>query len=297
MGDIIHVLQEYFLNSVSNLHIVIASTTLIILALGLYLIRAKSKPVYLVDFACYKPPDSLRVPEAHFLEYAETANFFNQESKDFQEKLLLRSGIGCESCMPVRVHQMPPDTSIASSTAEIEEVLFTIVGELLPKTNTNPKAIDILVTNCSLFCPTPSISSMVAKRFGFRDDVKSFSLAGMGCSAGLLAVSLAKDWLRAHPHSTALVLSMESVSANGYKGKVKSMLIANVLFRMGGAAILLSNRPHHAAAAKYELRHLVRTHVGADDKAYRQEHSYIEASGGSNYPIEFSKNFTLYIRS
>ena len=85
--------------------------------------------------------------------------------------------------------------------------------------------------------------------------------------------------MQVHPNSYALVVSMENITLNWYFGNDRSMLVSNCLFRMGGAAILLSNRPHHAAAAKYELRHLVRTHVGADDKAYRQEHSYMEASG------------------
>lgn len=47
------------------------------------------------------------------------------------------------------------------------------------------------------------------------------------------------------------------------------MLLANCLFRMGGAAILLSNRRKDASRAKYSLLHLVRTHKGADDASYR----------------------------
>jgi hypothetical protein len=47
------------------------------------------------------------------------------------------------------------------------------------------------------------------------------------------------------------------------------MLMPNCLFRVGGAAILLSNRRRDAFRAKYELQHTVRTHLGANDLAYR----------------------------
>lgn len=91
----------------------------------------------------------------------------------------------------------------------------------------------------------------------------------MGCSAGILSICLAKDLLKVHKNSLALVLSMEAVTPNGYAGKKKSMLLPNILFRMGGAAILLSNRKQDKGMAKYELEHLVQTHIGSDDEAYQ----------------------------
>ncbi|KAL9321484.1 hypothetical protein ACSQ67_013323 [Phaseolus vulgaris] len=152
---------------------------------------------------------------------------------------------------------------------EVELVLFRIVKDLLSKHKVNPKRIDILVSNCSLFCPTPSIASMIINKFGFRSNIKSVNLSGMGCSAGLLSINLAKDLLKVHNNSLALVLSMEAVAPNGYRGNDKSMLIANVLFRMGGAAILLSSRKQDKSVAKYKLQHLVRTHRGSNDQAYK----------------------------
>lgn len=46
------------------------------------------------------------------------------------------------------------------------------------------------------------------------------------------------------------------------------MLIPNTLFRMGGAAIMLTSKETERPRAKYELQHLVRVHLGADDVAY-----------------------------
>ena len=44
-----------------------------------------------------------------------------------------------------------------------------------------------------------------------------------------------------YPNSTALVVSTENITQNWYFGNDRSMLIPNCLFRVGGAAIVLSN--------------------------------------------------------
>ena len=56
--------------------------------------------------------------------------------------------------------------------------------------------IDILVVNCSLFNPTPSLSAMIINHFKMRSNIVSYNLAGMGCSAGVIAVNLAKELLQ-----------------------------------------------------------------------------------------------------
>ena len=70
------------------------------------------------------------------------------------------------------------------------------------------------------------------------------------------------------PSSYALVVSMESMTLNWYSGNNRSMLITNCLFRMGAAAILLSNQSSDRHHSKYQLIHTVRTHKGADDQCY-----------------------------
>lgn len=248
----------------TNLHFV-AATVLLLAILYIYL---RSNQIYLVDFSCYLPPDHLRVPVSTLIEHFHCCNVFDQDSVDFQVKVCERSSIGSEACMPAAMHQIPPDPALNLAQEETQMVLFTIVEELLSKHNINPKSVDILVSNCSLFCPTPSITSIVINKFGFRSNIKSVSLSGMGCSAGILSISLAKDLLKVHKNSLALVLSMEAVTPNGYTGKAKSMLLTNTLFRMGGAAILLSNKREDKLRAKYNLEHLVRTHLGSDDQSY-----------------------------
>ncbi|KAK4254372.1 hypothetical protein QN277_009767 [Acacia crassicarpa] len=274
------------------------SAAMFILIIVLSFLKLRSRNVYLVDFSCFLPPSNLRVPPSNFTEHFEICGI-SREMIDFQSKVLERSGIGPEACVPDPIHEIPPNVSFQSAQEEIELVLFTTVQDLLNKHKVHTKNIDILVSNCSLFCPTPSITSMIINKFGFKSNIKSVSLSGMGCSAGMLSISLAKDLLRVHKNSLALVVSMEVLSPNGYKGINKSKLVANVLFRMGGAAILLSNKKQDKKIAKYELKHLVRTHLGSNENAYKCVYQEPDEAGhvGVSLSRELLKVAALSLRT
>merc|ERR1719424_1973654 len=123
-------------------------------------------------------------------------------------------------------------------------MMFRAVEEVLASTRTRPEKVDILIVNCSLFCPTPLLSAMIVNKFGMRSDVLSYNLGGMGCSASVIAVDLAAKLLTSaeNRNCRALVVSTENITQNWYRGNDRSMLLSNCLFRYGAAAVLLSNR-------------------------------------------------------
>ncbi|CAB4267785.1 unnamed protein product [Prunus armeniaca] len=141
------------------------AATVLIIAVIYFMFR--SKCIYPINFTCYRPPDILRVTKLNYIEHIKTDKLAEEESISFQAKVLERSGIGVESCIPVSLHEIPVDTSLGATTKKTEMVLFTVVNDLLSKHKINPKSIDILVSNCSLFCPMPSITSVILNKFGF----------------------------------------------------------------------------------------------------------------------------------
>lgn len=66
-----------------------------------------------------------------------------------------------------------------------------------------------------------------------------------------------------------LIAGTENILMNLYNGNQRSMLITNCIFRLGGVALLLSNHPADRRRAKYKLTHMVRTHLGGVDEAYK----------------------------
>ncbi|CAI9118332.1 OLC1v1019891C1 [Oldenlandia corymbosa var. corymbosa] len=250
-----------------NLVTVILCSALLVF-LGTLYFMTRPRKVYLVDFACYKPGTEVMCPKELFMERSKQAGIFSEENLAFQKKILERSGLGQKTYFPEALLQVPANPSMAEARKEAEMVMFGAIDQLLQKTGVKAKDIGILVVNCSLFCPTPSLSAMIVNHYKLRGNILSYNLGGMGCSAGLISIDLAKQLLQVQPNSYALVVSMENITLNWYFGNNRSMLVSNCIFRMGGAAILLSNKSSDRRRSKYQLIHTVRTHKGADDRSY-----------------------------
>ncbi|KAI8477402.1 MAG: FAE1/Type III polyketide synthase-like protein-domain-containing protein [Monoraphidium minutum] len=230
------------------------------------------RPVYLVDFSVYKPPEELKV---NYLESQKASRQWKEckeENFEFISRIFQRSGISAENTyLPPwinPVHSKVPKYDMDTAKKEAEMVMCGAVADLLEKTGTRPQDIDVLITNCSIYCPTPSLASMLVNHFKFRQDVQSYHLGGMGCGNGVMALSLLRDLLQARPNCRALFVPAEITTYCFYPGLQKDFMVANAIFRMGGAAVLLSNQPRFARSAKYELVHNVRVHTGADDGSY-----------------------------
>ncbi|XP_043713279.1 3-ketoacyl-CoA synthase 4-like [Telopea speciosissima] len=246
---------------------VMVCVTLLVFGSTVYFLT-RPRPVYLVDFACYRPPSHLKVQFDRFMKHSTLMGHFNESSLGFQRKILERSGLGEETYVPEAMQYIPPRPSMEAAREEAEQVMFGALDILFKNTNLNPNHIGVLVVNCSLFNPTPSLAAMIVNKYKLRGNIKSYNLGGMGCSAGVIAIDLAKDMLQVHRNTYAVVVSTENITQNWYFGNDKSMLIPNCLFRMGGAAVLLSNKGGDRRRAKYKLLHTVRTHRGADDTAF-----------------------------
>ncbi|WOK98521.1 hypothetical protein Cni_G07233 [Canna indica] len=229
---------------------------------------SRPRAVYLVDFACHVPPPALQAPTRILEDNIRRCAIFDEPAKEFQIKVFTRSGLGDETYLPEALHCLQPCHSMAVAREETEQVIFAALDALFKNTSVDPRDIGILVVNCSLFNPVPSLSAVIVNRYKLRNEIRSFNLGGMGCSAGVIAVDLVRDLLQVNCSTYAVVVSTENITRNWYLGRRRSMLITNCLFRLGGSAVLLSNRPADRRRAKYRLAHVVRTHRGADDEAY-----------------------------
>ncbi|XP_062103544.1 3-ketoacyl-CoA synthase 15 [Humulus lupulus] len=242
---------------------------LFVLIVYVYFHYLTPRPTYLLDYACYRPPSDLKISRVEFIELARKSGNFTEASIDSQWRVLKKCGIGDETYMPRIVFQPDYKITLNDGREEAALVMFGAINELFAKTKIRPKDIGILVVNCGVLNTTPSLSSMVINHFKLRNNVQSFNIGGMGCSAGIIAIDMAKDLMKAYPGSYALVVSTEVVSFTWYKGNHIDKLLPNCFCRMGAAAMLLSSSRRHRWQAKYELHQLLRTHHGMQDKSFK----------------------------
>ncbi|XP_074270867.1 3-ketoacyl-CoA synthase 11-like [Silene latifolia] len=245
-------------------------TTLIILALLAIILYFQTLPypVYLLDFSCYKPENASKCSKKTLMELSRAWGTFSNESLDFQKKVLDRSGLGDETYIPGSILRVPCEPTFTEARKETEVLMYGAVDGLFAKIDINPTDIGILVLNCGVVSTTPSLSSHIVNKYKLRSNIMSYNLSGMGCSAGVISIDLAKDLLRVNKNSYALVVSVEAGSTSWHLGNDRSMLVANCVLRIGATAILLSNKRSDKRWAKYELAHTVRTHQGANDEAF-----------------------------
>jgi len=255
---------------------VVGGVAFLLVSLTMYFMT-RARQIYLIDFHVYQPPDKNKVTPEYYVSHSKEIGV-SDESLEFQTKLLHRTGLGNETYFPDGIMSQPPDFSLEAARDEAHEVLCACFQQVLNAHGMQPNDVDILIVNCSLFNPTPSLSSMIVNEFKLKSSIKTINLSGMGCSAGIIAIDLARDLLQLRS-AVAVVLSTENITQNWYLGKDRSMLVSNTLFRMGGAGVLLSSRWRHKSIAKYKLNTTVRVHHGADDASYHSIYQKSDEEG------------------
>ncbi|XBJ14034.1 hypothetical protein VPH35_006133 [Triticum aestivum] len=224
------------------------------LALASLYLTSHPRSVYLIDYTCCRPKSNCRVSIGSSIESVRFSPYLDDGGAGFMTRMLKRSGLGDQTYLHPSFHYIPPRCCLSDGRDEAEQVIFAAVDDLFARTGISPGAIDILITNCSGFNPTPSLADIVVNKYKLRADIRSVHISGMGCSAGVISLEVVRNLLQAAPRGAcALIVSTEGTSLINYTGKNRGMMLPYALFRMGAAAVLLSTSK---SVARFRLMHI-----------------------------------------
>ncbi|CAM2009761.1 type III polyketide synthase [Acanthopleuribacter pedis] len=119
-----------------------------------------------------------------------------------------------------------------------------VMDELLQRSGKRADQIDMIITTSCTGFMIPSVDAYLVNRFRMRSDVKRLPITELGCAAGAMALSRAREYLCAYPDHTVAVIAIELPSLT-YRTKDFRManLVSAALFGDGAAGLLLTNEP------------------------------------------------------
>lgn len=229
----------------------------------------RHQPCYILDYECFKPSDDRMLSTRFCGEVIRRNKNLGLLEYKFLLKAIVSSGIGEKTYGPRMVfHDREECPTYQDGIEEMEEFFYDSIDKLLKRTGISPSEIDVLVVNISMLSSVPSLSSRIINHYKMREDIKTYNLTGMGCSASLISINIIQNIFKTRKNTYAIVVTSESLTPNWYAGNDRSMILANCLFRSGGCAILLTNKVALKDKAMLKLKCLVRTHHGASEDAY-----------------------------
>jgi 3-ketoacyl-CoA synthase len=257
---------------------------ILIILVGIIIIGTKfifNNDVYCKDFEVAECPKEWKVSKKRFIESLKNVK---EDTVEFYKRLIEKTEIGEETSIPPSF--LENKNCIETSRKEFGELMYPCIDKLLKRNNLKPEDIDILVVNCSFFYPMPSVSSMIINHYKMREDILSYNLSAMACSASLISLDLVNRIIKGSNKKIALIVSCDHLSENRYLGDDKSMVIQNALFREGGSAMLITNYNNNCLM---KLETLKRVHgASLNDETYRLIYDKTDDKGIKS--LSLSKN-------
>ena len=129
-----------------------------------------------------------------------------------------------------------------------EQLFVDAATAAMDKAGLQPRDIDGVVTVSTTGIATPSLEARVARRVGFRSDIRRVPVFGLGCAGGVNGLSLAARLASADPGSMWLFVTVETCSISiQLDSDDPAAVVATALFGDGAAAAIVTSGKHSLA--------------------------------------------------
>lgn len=228
------------------------------------------------------------------------------EAKQLAARLFNATSLATERYLTVFDHAaideryvcVPPEWfEMARPLSEKNRLYVQAAGELgvqavercLAMAGRSADEIDHLIVVSSTGLATPSLDAHFINRMPFRNDVRRTPVWGLGCAGGAAGLTLACEWIQAHPHARALLVAVECCSLTFQRHDMsKRNLVAAALFADGAAAVLVAGDKTGAAGPRW---------LGSMSHTWRNS---LELMGwqvaDDGLEVVFSKDIPVFVR-
>ncbi len=80
--------------------------SMLLVVLLVFVLKRSEKSVYLMDFACFEPPEDWRLSPQQILECLRRQGCYTKDSLEFMERMLERSGCGPKTAWPPAILEL-----------------------------------------------------------------------------------------------------------------------------------------------------------------------------------------------
>lgn len=167
------------------------------------------------------------------------------------ERLLTRVGVdGRHLALPIEAYD-DLTTWGKSNDAWIEvaeELAEQSICRALTRAGLSERDLDAIFFVSVTGVASPSIDARLINRMKLRTDIKRNPIFGLGCVAGAAGIARAKDYVRAYPDQTAVLVSVELCSLTWRRDDLSvPNLISSGLFGDGSAAVVVAGAERKAS--------------------------------------------------
>ncbi|EER09321.1 conserved hypothetical protein, partial [Perkinsus marinus ATCC 50983] len=153
------------------------ATTMAVFAFFIRRSFFSTRSVYCIDHCEFNPPDEWKVSRAEIIKILSTDKNLSPESLAFMKRLLSKSGTSDKTAFPPNLTGERWSATLEDSREEAETAMGEALRGLMDKTGITARDIDVLIINCSLLSPTPSLCALLVSKFGMRSDILTYNLS------------------------------------------------------------------------------------------------------------------------
>lgn len=130
---------------------------------------------------------------------------------------------------------------------ESKRLAEAVARDALANAGIDAKDVDLIITTSCTGLMIPSVCAHLVPTLGFRPTTKRLPITELGCAAGTVALSRAREFIACYPGANVLIVAHELCSLT-YQPGDRSMqsLVGALLFGDGAAGVVVRGDQRHA---------------------------------------------------